>query len=158
MPRCLLRLSESVLGSLRDCMQYATSLILTRCACLTRFTLVQMHADHARDVSSREAAYVQGIQELDVKLQEVDSERTILIQSLQQSDNALEETKEKLFWLNDSLTSKAGEAEALLTANAVCQDRWSVCAQRALTKAATSRVFGQWRDLSQYSMVPYVFV
>lgn len=107
----------------------------------------QAHADHNEDIGRREAAFVQGIKELEGKLQTVDSERKILAVNLQQNSKMLQERDSKLSHVTASLMERTQMVDELQADALLALDRWGMRSHKAVTKAATARVFQQWRDL-----------
>jgi hypothetical protein len=110
--------------------------------------MTQAQADHTQNVAAREAVFSQGIRELEGRLQAADSERAVFAVHLQQNSKKLEERDSKLAQVTNSLIIKTREVDELQDDARLALESWGTRSCRVVSKAATARVFRQWRDLS----------
>ena len=110
--------------------------------------MTQAQADHTQDVAAREAVFSQGIRELEGRLQTADSERAVLAVHLQQNSKTLEEVQNSLIIKTQMANDLQRKADELQDDARLALDSWGTRSCKAVSKAATARVFRQWRDLS----------
>ena len=101
----------------------------------------------------REAAYVEGVQEIQDKLQVAEGEGRTMRAELEETRKNLRSTSATVISLDNALAARSKDLDAAVNESRQCQDRWGVCSQAAVKQSSKSRAFMRWARDAQRSKV-----